>query len=156
MYHYVPTTGKEAYLQGQKVPCISNGFKIKQGVMQKQLNHFRRDYNEQNSCFFSKKGLSKILRFHRYIVKIKNKGPYRGEGGQLAGSLFSNLFEIFDHTAKKNFIAIRRKFDFSDRREKKLNAIRFYRARARVSKLQVGTVFVYNVHLHEIVKLRKT
>jgi hypothetical protein len=43
-------------------------------------------------------------------------------------------------TAEKNFIAIRRKLDFSDRREKKLNAIRFSLARARVSKLQVGTV----------------
>jgi hypothetical protein len=32
--------------------------------------------------------------------------------------------------------------DFSDRREKKLNAIRFSRARARVSKLRVGTVYI--------------
>jgi hypothetical protein len=38
-------------------------------------------------------------------------------------------------TAKKNFIAIRQKLDFSDRREEKLNAIRFSLARARVSKL---------------------
>jgi hypothetical protein len=53
---------------------------------------------------------------------------------------FSLLLPIMA-TAKKNFIAIRRKLDFSDRREKKLNAIRFSRARARVSKLRVGTVF---------------
>ena len=47
---------------------------------------------------------------------------------------FSLLLPIMA-TAKKNFIAIRRKLDFSDRREKKLNAIRFSRKRARVSKL---------------------
>ncbi len=54
---------------------------------------------------------------------------------------FSILLPIMA-TAKKNFIAIRRKLDFSDRREKKLNAIRFSRARARVSKLRVGTVWL--------------
>jgi hypothetical protein len=43
-------------------------------------------------------------------------------------------------TAKKNFVAIRQKLDFSDRREKKPNSMRFSLARARVPKFRVGTL----------------
>jgi hypothetical protein len=46
-------------------------------------------------------------------------------------------------TAKKNFVAIRQKSDFSDRRENKPNSIRFSLSRARVPKLWVGTVRTY-------------
>ena len=41
-------------------------------------------------------------------------------------------------TAKKNFVAIRQKFDFSDRREKKQNSISFSLAHGRVPKLLVA------------------
>ncbi len=65
---------------------------------------------------------------------------------------FSLLLPIMA-TAKKNFIAIRQKLDFSDRREKKLNAIRFSHARARVSKLRVGTVHLTFCVVKFVIKL---
>jgi hypothetical protein len=45
-------------------------------------------------------------------------------------------------TAKKKFVAIRQKLDFSDHREKKQNSIRFSLSRARVPKLRVSTVII--------------
>jgi hypothetical protein len=81
--------------------------------------------------------LQSILICMEHYSVFPNLGIHFKPTLPLVGKIWKkfSLLLLLMATAKKKFIAIRRKLDFSDRREKKLNAIWFSRARARFQTL---------------------